>query len=309
LKYKSSDISVVIPAFNCEKHIITALDSVFNQSQKPGQVIVVNDGSTDNTEEVILTSRYADLIDYHRIKNSGPGAARNFGVMKSSGKWIAFLDSDDIWINSSKLEKQIELINRSINPVLVDGFSEINWGTKHVKREIIKNGKCSHEFHLQNAVNATSSVLALKSKIVECGGFNHDIRFGEDRLLWLALSYRGNVFTLRETVVKKVNSEGNLTSFHMKNFDQRLLFISEMMPLIQKNEPISKSYETKLLFENLRDFFRVSFKNNNIELFDKVFSEANKISKIRLFFSRYFILFIYRKITSSFFPFSVRKIK
>lgn len=309
MKYKSSDISVVIPAFNCERHIITALDSVFHQSQKAGQVIVVNDGSTDSTEEIILTSRYADLIDYHKIKNSGPGAARNFGVMKSSGKWIAFLDSDDIWISSSKLEKQIELINCSQNPVLVDGFSEINWGAKLVKREIIKNGDCSHDFHLRNAVNATSSVIALKSTIIECGGFNPDIRFGEDRLLWLALSYKGNVFTLKETVVKKVNSEGNLTSFNMKNFDQRLLFIKEMMSLIQKNEPISQSYRARLSFENLREFFRVSVKNNNIELFDRVFSEASKISKTRLFLSRYFILFIYRKVTNSFFLFSARKIK
>lgn len=309
MNFTCNDISIVIPAYNCREYIIKALESVFSQTVNAGQIIVVNDGSTDDTEKVILSSKFANSIDYFCIKNSGPGAARNFGVMKSTRKWIAFLDSDDIWINSSKLEKQIELINSSINPVIVDGFSEINWGTKQVKREIIKNGKCSHEFHLQNAVNATSSVLALKSKIVECGGFNPDIRFGEDRLLWLALSYKGNVYTLKETVVKKVNSEGNLTSFNMKNFEQRLLFINKMMLLIQKNEKISKSYKTKLSFENLREFFRVSIRNNNTELFDRVFSEAAEISKIRLFFSRYLILYVYRKITNSFFPFSAWKMK
>lgn len=309
LNFTCNDISIVIPAYNCSAYILNALESVFSQTVNVGQIVVVNDGSTDDTEKVILSSKFADSIDYYCIENSGPGAARNFGVMKSTGKWIAFLDSDDIWVNSSKLEKQIELINCSQNPVLVDGFSEINWGAKLVKREIIKNGDCSHDFHLRNAVNATSSVIALKSTIIECGGFNPDIRFGEDRLLWLALSYKGNVFTLKETVVKKVNSEGNLTSFNMKNFDQRLLFIKEMMSLIQKNEPISQSYSSRLSFENLREFFRVSVKNNNIELFDRVFSEASKISKTRLFLSRYFILFIYRKVTNSFFLFSARKIK
>ena len=309
MNYSSKDISTIIPAYNCENHILKALDSVFEQSDLPGQVIVVNDGSEDRTEEVILSSKYAEKIDYYCIKNCGPGGARNFGLQKAKHSWIAFLDSDDVWVDRNKLRGQVALINEKNDAVLVDGFSEVNWGKKRYERNKVKNGDCSKEFHLVNAVNATSSVIALKSALLTCGGFNPSIRFGEDRLLWLALSYIGKVYTYKEIVVRKVNSEGNLTSFYIKNFNQRLLFLNEMLSLIKANETITKSYEKYISFKNVEHFFKVAIRNNNVSLFDKVFKEATSKSLLHVSFSIYFLFNLYRKIFGTFFPISTKKKK
>ena len=89
-----TDISVIIPVYNGEKYIRKCLDSVINQTKKEIEIVVVNDGSADNTESII--KEYKDKrIKYFKNTNHGIGYSRNFGVSKSSGKYIMFLDSDD----------------------------------------------------------------------------------------------------------------------------------------------------------------------------------------------------------------------
>ena len=89
-----ADISVIIPVYNGEKYIRKCLDSVINQTKKEIEIVVVNDGSADNTESII--KEYKDKrIKYFKNTNHGIGYSRNFGVSKSSGKYIMFLDSDD----------------------------------------------------------------------------------------------------------------------------------------------------------------------------------------------------------------------
>jgi|GEM_PF-3026041 len=88
-------VTVIIPAFNRQKTIVRAIDSVLNQSYKNVEVIVVDDGSIDSTEEIVKNC-YKDII-YIKKKNGGPASARNAGLENSSGDYIAYLDSDDAW--------------------------------------------------------------------------------------------------------------------------------------------------------------------------------------------------------------------
>ncbi len=89
-----ADISIIIPSYNAEKYINKCLDSVINQTKKELEIIVVNDGSTDHTEKII--KEYKDnRIKYYKNSNQGIGKTRNFGILKSTGKYIMFLDSDD----------------------------------------------------------------------------------------------------------------------------------------------------------------------------------------------------------------------
>ena len=103
-------ISVIIPAYNAQDFIQKALDSVLAQSYSHYEVLIVNDGSTDNTEALVKT--------YHdpRVKlisqsNGGLSNARNTGIKNAKGNYLAFLDADDYWI-AEKLEKQIEILRR-----------------------------------------------------------------------------------------------------------------------------------------------------------------------------------------------------
>lgn len=102
-------ISVVIPVFNGELFLRKALESVAAQSSLPYEIIVVDDGSTDGTKDVVTTFSSAIPVSYHHQQNQGAGAARNRGVSVARGDWIAFLDADDTW-KPHKLATQVEYL-------------------------------------------------------------------------------------------------------------------------------------------------------------------------------------------------------
>lgn len=103
-------ISVVIPAFNAGRFIRRTIDSVLAQTYSDYEIIVVDDGSTDNTGEVVKS--YGSKVRYIYQENAGDGPARNTGIAAANGEWIAFLDHDDEWL-AQRLEKQIELLKRN----------------------------------------------------------------------------------------------------------------------------------------------------------------------------------------------------
>jgi glycosyltransferase involved in cell wall biosynthesis len=104
-------VSVVIPAYNAEQSIRQAIDSVLNQTLQPNEIIVVDDGSTDHTAEIAKS--YPE-ISYVFQENGGVSAACNTGIKNVKNRWIAFIDSDDIWL-PQKLELQISLLQRNPN--------------------------------------------------------------------------------------------------------------------------------------------------------------------------------------------------
>ena len=129
-------VSVVIPAFNREKTIVRAIHSVLNQTYPLVEVIIVDDCSSDCTQETILNSFANDsrVIYYKLNKNSGACVARNVGVKLSKGKFVAFLDSDDSFI-PDKIEKQVNLLKKTNSLLCATDFTYIqsNGEEKYVK--------------------------------------------------------------------------------------------------------------------------------------------------------------------------------
>jgi len=115
-------VSVVIPTYNRARFLCEAINSVLNQTFRDFEVIVVDDGSTDNTAE--LLSRYSDSIHYVRQDHRGRSHARNCGIQLARGEYIAFLDSDDIWL-PDKLERQMTLFKEDPDFGLVHGAVEV----------------------------------------------------------------------------------------------------------------------------------------------------------------------------------------
>ena len=97
-------VSAIIPVYNCERYLAEAIESVLNQTYQPIEVIVINDGSTDDTEAV--AKRFDSSIRYYAHPNKGLGATRNRGVELAQGHFIAFLDADDLWV-ADKIERQM----------------------------------------------------------------------------------------------------------------------------------------------------------------------------------------------------------
>lgn len=104
------DICVIVPTYNRAAQIPFTLDSILAQTHRPSEVIVVDDGSTDDTQTVV--ARYRERIKYIRVPNGGPPRARNIGIAASVAPWIAFCDSDDLWL-PDKLATQARLLDRA----------------------------------------------------------------------------------------------------------------------------------------------------------------------------------------------------
>lgn len=294
-----SDISIIIPAYNCAQTIIRALNSVFEQSDRAGEVIVVNDGSTDDTDTVIRNSIYFDKIIYHVQDNAGPSKARNKAISLATRAWCAFLDADDIWTDKSKLARQIDLVNAHPEATLIDSFARIDWHGQYVLTvDRIKNGHVFNDFLYANVINATSSVIAKTEIIKRIGGFDESIRFGEDRLLWAKLAKEGSVYTLPAITVFKVNEPGNLTSKGDKNYLHRVSLVHRLIEL----STLTKNEIAKVWFYNVTEFFRLSFKVNDTESFIKVYADSFKRCGARLIFSRYSLLAIYGFLFRTFKP-------
>lgn len=111
-------ISVVIPVWNCARYVGEAIESVLAQSYRPVELVVVDDGSTDGSAAAI--EHYAPDVRYHYQPNAGLSAARNTGIRLSTGPYVAFLDSDDVWL-PMKLDRQMARVRADPAPDLVFG--------------------------------------------------------------------------------------------------------------------------------------------------------------------------------------------
>ena len=109
-------ISVIVPVYNTEKYIKKCLDSLVNQTMRNIEIIVINDGSNDHSEEIIkdYENKYPDMIKYYKKENGGLSSARNYGLEKAKGKYIAFVDSDD-YIDKELFSKLEEYIDKNID--------------------------------------------------------------------------------------------------------------------------------------------------------------------------------------------------
>jgi glycosyltransferase involved in cell wall biosynthesis len=182
-------VSVIIPTFNRSSVIIRAINSVLNQSNKDFELIVVDDGSTDETELLLAPLIDSGSIKYFKRENRGVSTARNFGVEKSSGEWVSFLDSDDEWLHN-KLQEQLDFLKNNSGLCIVYG-QEI-WlrnGTRVNQRAVHqKFGGQIFDKCVQQCFIAPSSVMIKANVFHEMGGFDQEFVVCEDYDLWLKIS-------------------------------------------------------------------------------------------------------------------------
>ncbi|WP_102796727.1 glycosyltransferase family 2 protein [Bowmanella denitrificans] len=297
--YTTTDIAVIIPVYNSAAFLEDTLHALFRQRELPGEVIIVNDGSVDGSEQVIRNSPYAADITYLEIPNSGPGAARNHGLAHTSKPWVAFLDADDQWSDWHKLQMQIELANLHPDAVLIDSFAEVDWGGElPLVVQRIKQGRVFEQFLHHNVVNATSSVLAKTIAVRQVGGFDEDLRFGEDRLLWARLAKIGEVHTLQEVTVRKVNHNANLTAHGYRNYYYRLLCVQRLLEMASLNQ----GQTHQIWYENMQEFLREAFKANDVRGYRKLFRRTMQLSGGRGRLSRYALINLYGSLFGQFTP-------
>ncbi len=209
------EISVVIPVFNRPHLVRQALASVLSQTYRAFEIVVVDDGSTDDTPETLARfaggARGAAVpppVRIVRIPHCGkPGAVRNRGAEEAEGRLLAFLDSDDRWL-PTKLESQVGLH--------ADGFCRIS----HTRERWVRRGRevsQNAQRHrragdlfadsLRKCIIGPSTVMLERSLFEELGGFREDLEIAEDYELWLRATHRAAVAYLDEALTIKQAGE------------------------------------------------------------------------------------------------------
>jgi glycosyltransferase involved in cell wall biosynthesis len=204
-------MTVIIPTFNRERYVQRAIDSALNQSFRDCEIVVVDDGSTDNTRAAL--SRYANRIRYIYQNNAGPSAARNMGIRASTSEWLAFLDSDDEW-TSGYLAAQMErardnssLCMQSTDAWVVEldgqrrSYFEINRSLTEFRGRDYVLKHTPFSFVIQHGPWQIGSTIIRRNALDKAGAFDVSLSLSEDFDLMARVSRHGDFGMIRERLV------------------------------------------------------------------------------------------------------------
>jgi glycosyltransferase involved in cell wall biosynthesis len=223
-------VSVVIPTYNSATFLKDAIESVLGQTYSDFEIIVIDDGSTDDTEDVLRS--FGERISYVKQENKGVSAARNHGIRLARAQYVAFLDADDLWV-PQKLAEQIPLLDKDAGIGLVysdwtivseQGVSVSSFHSSrppasgHVFSELIETG-----FIL------TSGTVVRRSCLNEVGDFDESLSIAQDYDLWLRICYRWKVGVVNKALVTKRSWNGSLSSNLSKTAAERIALFEKML--------------------------------------------------------------------------------
>ena len=273
------NISVVIPSYNRKDFLKRSIDSAINQTKKPLEIIVVDDGSTDGTETMIKSDY--DFVKFIKQKNKGVSAARNIGIKVSIGEWICFLDSDDEW-KKDKLEKQINAVKSNpsykffhSNEIWIKNGIRINQKKKHKKYGGDIFDKC-----LDMCRISPSSVMIDKTVFDEVGNFNENLVVCEDYELWLRICDKYRVFFIDEPLIIKYGGHQGQLSYSIESIENHRIKALEHLILGNLNRK-NKRHAIQMLLSKLNIYLKGLVKrrkNDEIAVYEEKIKVWNKFS-------------------------------
>jgi glycosyltransferase involved in cell wall biosynthesis len=203
-------VSVIIPTYNREKIITRAIDSVFAQTYQDFEIIVLDDGSQDNTKAVV--EGYGTKVHYFYQNNKGIAGARNAGMHQAAGEYIAFLDSDDYWL-PGKLERQMALFSEHPEYGMAAcqcGSVQID-GTYREKNRPGKSGWILYDLFNKNFIRTSSAVIT-RTCLEKVGGFDEALREGEEYDYWLRIAAEFAVGFINEPLTVYVDNTDGMST-------------------------------------------------------------------------------------------------
>jgi glycosyltransferase involved in cell wall biosynthesis len=235
-------VSVVIPTYNRARFLPAAVASIRAQTHRCAEVVIVDDGSTDDTAQVV--ARLGDGIRYLRQDNAGPAAARNSGIAAARGDVIAFLDTDDRWL-PTKTERQLANLAAHAEVALVSADMAIEdaSGRQLLASNFAHRGllplfeqlagrpvpDAPRRLLAVNFIN-TSTVMARRSVLQAERGFDTRLRYGEDLELWLRIAARHGIASLPTVEEVRTEHSSNVT----KSVEPMLLGYVRMAEVIRE---------------------------------------------------------------------------
>ncbi|MEI6304722.1 MAG: glycosyltransferase [Candidatus Taylorbacteria bacterium] len=228
-------VSVIMPAFNREKFIAESIRSVLNQSFTDFELIIIDDGSKDKTVAVA-----SEFLSDERVKivknqtNLGIPKTRNKALSIARGRYIAPLDSDDIWLDREKLRKQVEFLDENSDyAMLGGGIMHIDVDSKPIKKVLFPiYDSLIRNIVLQYNPFAQSSLLYRKSAALECGGYSTEYKICDDYDLWLKIGTKHKFTNIPQVLTGyRIHGE-NITK------TKRLTAAREILEIVRNNSKL-----------------------------------------------------------------------
>jgi len=291
-------VSIVIPTFNGGHYLVETLKSALAQDYPNTEVIVVDDGSTTNIQNLIR--EFGDRVKLIEQENSGPGAARNLGVQASGGEFIAFLDHDDLWA-PNKVSAQAEVLIHYPNCGLVYCYQSLideeGDAIFHNPPKYFPSGNVFEEFIKRNRITSFSATMVRRTAFFAVGGIDNslDLITCDDYDLWLKLAANFEVvFSPGQLLFYRMHP-GNFSKNYHVNMNAHVRVMEKCREYILANDQLAKHFDfedaiTENLFNCYRKFgfiFYYDFPRSNLDA-RKALKESLKLSplnvKCRMFY-------------------------
>ena len=272
----SFSISVIIPTYNRRRTLSRSIESVLNQTIKAAEIFVIDDGSTDGTGDWVK-SRYPQ-IKYIYQSNNGVSNARNTGIRLAKSDWIAFLDSDDEWINN-KLEEQVKALNKvkelkfcHTDEIWIRNGKELNQKKDHQKFGGNIFNQCLDKCRI-----SPSTVLCQKSLIIEMNGFDEMLSVCEDYDLWLRITSKYSVLHLNDPLIKKYGGHKDQLSSVDKGIEKYHIQVLEKLIKLDFTLDQHQSI-VNMLIKKIKIYASGAEKRERLGAYKKYMKRINELS-------------------------------
>jgi len=282
----SFQVSVVIPTLNRAKWLGRAIQSVLDQTHPVHEIIVVDDGSNDGTRDMVCDN-FSERVKYYFQENHGVSHARNTGIQKAGGNWIAFLDSDDQWL-PDKLQQQIAALEKNpqyrfchTNEIWIRNGKRVNPMNKHDKSGGFIYRKC-----LPLCVISPSSALVRRDVFDELGLFDDTLPVCEDYDYWLRYCSRYPVIYVESPQLIKHGGHQDQLSRRYWGMDR--FRVQAMLKNLQSDHLSDQDREAtiKMILEKNRVLQAGAVKHNNPEVIEFCLRVAEQVDLANSFSSK-----------------------
>ncbi len=291
-------ISVIIPNFNNSSYLKECISSVFNQTYKNIECIVIDDNSTDNSIEIItsLKKQFPYLLYFKNDTNKGVSYSRNRGAEIAKGNYISFLDADDYWL-STKLEKELDLIDGTKANLVFTPYKWFNQEETLSNTNAIENKRTNVFDYWKDSLISPSGLTIKKDFFTEVGGFDTTLKGCEDMDFFFRCAIKDFKILSTESYNVKIRiHEGNTKNNYQRMYEGHIISLKKWCEIVEENKEYKTSeyitavrnklskaryYASMLNSRSLKlKTFKIGFKIFGVKYFDKV-----------LLFSLYKILF------------------
>ena len=269
-------VSVIIPAYNSEEYIVDTIKSVLAQTYKQIEIIVIDDGSTDGTSNILKP--YIHKIKYIKKENGGASSARNKGIVNSNGDYVAFLDADDLW-RKNKIEKQMAIFKEfpDVGLVYCDSSTFDKEGVIHSSlSEIVETptGNVLEAMIVHNFLN-NSSIVVKRVCFDIAGLWNENLINGNDYDMWLRVASHYNFWFVDQVLVDTRYHSHGLSSMTDLQCENSIRIQDDFVRSLEKSINVSdkivhKGYSYKYLVWGQRLFYQEKYSEAKEKLLKSV---------------------------------------